>query len=368
MAPPLSAFADINVALTGAAPEVFSFGTPLGVFDHSATANRYDGPYTSVAEAVADGFTSGDEPEVHAWVSAMFPSGANAKKVDQVYIGRIDSEDADLTESLTEIDGALGAANYYGLNVETRAEASILLAAAFAEASSEDAPTLLIAQTADAAVLAGTAGNVALDLQALSYDRTALLYHRFSDSTEGAVPTDGYADAAWLTRCGSFRLDSPNGRGNWKYKTLSGVSHDPLTPAEAAAVWAADANIYGRTKGLSFTSNGRVASGLPIDVVTSLDWLRIRIGEAVLAEFVGADTTVAFTNAGSNQIASVVRRVYEQGLAFGHLSPDVQPSLTMPRIATVSEANKGLRKLTAAGAVVLAGSTEVFEFNLNVTQ
>ena len=58
MSAPITTFVDVTVNLTGAVATAFGFGTPLGVFDHSITANRLDGPFTDLAAVVAAGFTS----------------------------------------------------------------------------------------------------------------------------------------------------------------------------------------------------------------------------------------------------------------------------------------------------------------------
>ena len=46
MSAPINLFVDVTINLTGAVAAKFGFGSPIGVFDHSVTANRIDGPYT----------------------------------------------------------------------------------------------------------------------------------------------------------------------------------------------------------------------------------------------------------------------------------------------------------------------------------
>ena len=366
LGPSLALYVDVNVTLTGATPSKFSFQDMVGVFDHSVTANRVDGPYTSVAAAEGAGFTAAAEPEVHAWMQAVDQENG----IDQFFIGREDAGDADMTATLTAVQAEVGAEAFYGLTVESRVEAEILLAAAFAEASAEETPKLFIAQSSDAAILAGTAGNVALDLQAASYVRTGLIYHRYDDSAGGAVPSDGYADGAWMGRCLGFNLDSANGAGTWKYKTLAGITADPLTDPQVTEIHDANANLYGVTKSLSFTSNGTTAQGRRLDVTTSLDWLRIRLGERILAEFVGEPNKIAFTNEGINRITSAGYEILEQGISNGILSGDADslPVLRPPKASEVSTANKAARTLTIPGNAVLAGAIEMVTFNINVQE
>ena len=68
----ISEFVDVTVALTGALADKFAFGTLIGIFDHSVTANRQDGPFADLLELEAAGFTILVEPEVHAWATAVF--------------------------------------------------------------------------------------------------------------------------------------------------------------------------------------------------------------------------------------------------------------------------------------------------------
>jgi len=358
---PATIFVDVNVTLSGAAADKFSFGTLMGVFDHSATANRSDGPYYSVAEAEADGFTSAAEAEVHAWLQAVF---AQENGVDSVLIGRIDVGDADLTASLNAIEEEAGSDGFYLLNCETRTDSEILLAAAWAETRMK----VYIPQSSDADILTDGAGNIAEDLEALEYNRTALIYHQYDGSGDGDVPSDGYLDGAWSSKGGGLNLDAPNGVGVWAFHGLSGVTYDPLTSAQATKVYSNDANIYGRSKGLSFTSKGTMASGRFIDVTTTIDWLTARQEESILSLFVGVPTKVPFTSSGINQVQAAAQAVLDQGVEFGHLSPDSAPVITTPKIQNVSSADKIARQLTFSASCVLAGGIQKVVFNITVEQ
>lgn len=365
MSAAITEYVDVNVTLTGVAADAFGFGRLMGIFDHSVTANRQDGPYTSLAEAVAAGFTAAAEPEVHAWLTAVF---SQDDAIDSVLIGRQDVGDADWTATLTAVEAA-DPGSWYITTIESRAEADILLAAAFIEATGSGSfPKILIAQSSDAALLAGTAGNVGEDLQAVSYQRTALFYHAFDDAAAGTVPADGYLDGAIASSGGGLDLDGIGGVGTWAYRQLEGVAFDSITELEASTVFGYDANIFGRTKGLNFTSKGTMSGGRFIDVTTSLDWLRLRIEEEILSEFVGAQTKIPFTNAGINRIAAAVQRVYDRGVAFGHLSPDELPTLAVPDVTEVSSADKQNRELTLNGNAVLAGAIHKATININVQQ
>lgn len=270
--------------------------------------------------------------------------------VDPVYDSGTAAGDATWTATMDNIEqwGQLnGSPSWYINNIESRVDTDILLVDAWVSARD----MIFMAQTSDADLLQGTPGNIGLDLQALGTVRTALWYH--ADDAE-------YLDGAIASSGGGLNLDVPGGVGIWAYRQLESVSFDNVTGAQATNIYAADANLYGRNLGLSFTSKGTMAAGEPrfIDVTTSIDWTKKRMQEAVLALFVGTPTKIPYTNAGINTVVGAVQGVLDQGVTFGHFSPDVPPSIVVPDISTISAADKGNRVLTLTATAVLAGAIQ----------
>lgn len=356
----ITEFVDINISLSSAAADAASFGTLMGVFDHSIGSGRQAGPFSSVEEAVSAGFTSVAEPEVNAWVSAVF---SQDDALDAVLIGRQDAGDADWTATMTAIE-AEDPDSWYFTNIESRVEAEIALVAAWIEARQK----IFIAQSSDAAILAGTAGNVALDLQAAGYNRTALIYHSLDDSSAGDAPSHGYLDGAWASSIAGLDLDAPNGVGIAAYRQLDGIPFDDVSSGQASEIYAAGANLFGRNKGLNFTSKGTMASGRFIDVTTSLDWLKARLEEEILSAFVATNTKVPFTNAGINITRAAAQEVFDRGVSFGHLSADQPATISLPDVVTVSNANKANRELVGVANGVLAGAQQKFTLNITIQQ
>ena len=340
----ITEFIDVDVLLTGAAADKFSFGTLMGVFTHAITANRQDGPYFSLAEVVAAGFTQAATPTIYAWASAVF---AQDDGVDQLLIGRIDALDANLTASLDAIEAA-GADTWYISNIESRADADIADLAAWTETRTK----IAIVQSDDLTMTA------ALALQTAGYNRTALIYH--DDDSE-------YLDGAWSSSGGGLNLDAPGGVGIWAYRQLEAVPFDDVTAAEATTIYGADANLFGRNKGLSFTSKGTAASSRFLDVQTSVDWVKARTEEEILSLFVGAPTKVPYTNAGINQVSAAIQNVLNRGVTFGHFSPDFPPTVTAPDVSTISSADKQNRELTLQASAVLAGAIQKVNLTINLT-
>lgn len=85
MPAPITTVVDVSVVVAGASAEKFSFGNLMGVFEHSVTVNRQDGPFADLAALNAAGFTSTAAPAINAWGTAVF---AQDDGVDQLLIGR----------------------------------------------------------------------------------------------------------------------------------------------------------------------------------------------------------------------------------------------------------------------------------------
>ena len=343
----ITEFIDVDVLLSGAAAEKFAFGIPLGVFTFTSiiSADRQFGPYFSIAEVVSDGFSSTAEPAIYAWASAVF---AQDDGVDSLLIGQQTAADAgNYTTTMDAIEAA-GANTWYITNIESRADADIADLAAWTETRSK----LAIVQSDDLTLTA------ALALQTAGYNRTALIYH--DDDTE-------YLDGAWTSSGGGMNLDAPGGVGIWAYRQLEAVPFDDVTAAEAVSIYAADANLFGRNKGLSFTSKGTAASSRFLDVQTSIDWVKARTEEEILSLFVGTPTKVPYTNAGINLVAAAIQNVLNRGVNFGHFSPDVAPTVTAPDISTISSADKINRELTLQATAVLAGAIQKVNLTINLT-
>lgn len=343
----ITEFVDVDVLLQGPPAERFEFGAVLGAFAHTVTANRQDGPYFSIAEVNAAGFTSVATPSINAWASAVFAQQAG---VDSLFIGRIDAGDANLTAALDAIEAA-DPESWYITTIEARDDASIAELGAWTETREK----IAIAQSDDLTLVA------ALALQTAGYNRTALLYK--DDDTD-------WADGAWASVGGGFNLDGPVGVGVWAYKALAGQDFDPVSASQATSIFAANANLYGRNLGLSFTSKGTMASGRFIDVQTSVDWAKRRIEEEVLTLFTQTPTKIPYTDAGIALVANAVQAVLDRGVTNGHFTPDGvngPPSVSIPLRRNISSTLIQTRTLQLTAQATLAGAIQKLELTLNVS-
>jgi hypothetical protein len=160
--------AEVNVA--DGSVSAASFGDLMLVAAHTVNATRINGPYTTLAGLVADGFTLAATPAIHTWATTAF---AQRPKFSRLYIGLRATGDANLVESLDAIEAANPATGYL-FEILTRTTPEIMALATWIEARFKIAKT----QSDDADMLAGTPSTA-----------------QGSELTFGGTPTDGVYSA-----------------------------------------------------------------------------------------------------------------------------------------------------------------------------
>lgn len=244
---------------------------------------------------------------------------------------------------VTALDAvALESDDYYALVLTTKAQASQLAAAAWIEARRK----IFFARSDDTNIKSAVAtSDIAYKLKALNYDRSVVIAHYPS--------TDDFIDAGWL---GKMLPEDP-GSATFKFKTIAGATADNLSTTESNAVKGKNANTYETIGGVSITAEGIVSSGEFIDIIIGIDWLQARIEERVYAKLVQLKK-IPFTDAGAAIIENEIRAQLRQGIAVGLLAASPEFTVTVPKVADISPADKALRYLpgitfnaTLAGAV-----------------
>jgi hypothetical protein len=343
MTVPLSTVVDITINVAGSQGPKFGFGSLLGAFTHSVTANRQDGPYFSIKEVEDAGFTAAAVPALHEWATIAF---TQTRGVDSVIIGRVDAGDANWTATMTAIE-AEDPNSWYWTNIESRADADIAEVAAWVEARFYRYSGQSDDKTGVAMAAAKAAG----------YKRTFLSYHA----------TDGdYLDGGITSIIGGFNLDVPDGVGVAFGKAPIGITPDILTDGESTAIFAENGNVY-TTTNQPFYTKGTNADGSFIDVQTTVDWLDKRIQEAVIAAFVNTPTKIPYTQRGIHTIVTTVLGVLNDGVSFGHFAPNPAPECIEPDILTISAADKENRNLTLTATATLAGAIQKLTITFNLT-
>lgn len=341
----ISDIVNVSITIESSAVSRQGFGTPLLVppTAHAVFGTRtqlYSGS-SILLDMVADGFTDSSEAYLMA-ASALRPN----PRIDALIIGRRDAGDANITAAFNAIR-AEDDESWHAMAWGTRTEADILALAAAVESTGH----IYIASTADAAVLAETAGNVLEDLQTAGYRRTAGWYHNPS--------TEDYLDAAMVARGSVADLDVRGGQITWANKELPGITPDTLTGAQRTYIHSLNGNTYERRAGRNITRNGTSAQGEYIDVQVTVDWLQARMTEDIFAVLAGTATKIPFDQTGIDLIETVVRKRLDIAVQNGHLQ---SYTIEIPRYEDVLDADLAIRTLrNVRFRGILAGAIHTVE-------
>lgn len=235
--------------------------------------------------------------------------------------------------------------DWYALACTDRTKAVVQAIAGWTEAR-----TKIFGTASDEAdiidVAAGTdVTSIAAVLNQLGYVRTFVVYHDDADSD--------YPECAWFGRV----LPTQPGSVTWKFKTLASIAYSDLTTTESNNARNKKANTYEYIGGVGVTREGTMAQGEFIDIIRGIDWLTARIQEFVYALLVNSDK-VPYTDAGIASVEAEVRRALDLGVSNNFIADDPQYTVSVPKAADVSPANKAARLLqdvsfqaTLAGAI-----------------
>lgn len=189
---------------------------------------------------------------------------------------------------------------------------------------------MFVALSADSDIVTAGSSDVASTLKAASNHFAAVLFSR--DTSAGA-------DASLLAR----QLSRDPGSSSFHMKELPGVTADNLTATEFSIARGKNAITYVNTKGLNRTYDGKAASGRFLDITHGAEWLKARIGERCFTVAANAEK-VDYTDGGIAQYEAEIRAQLSEAETKGLLAPGW--TVTVPKVASVSTANKGQRKLT----------------------
>lgn len=309
--------------------------------DGSGTVAEICTGLTTAINASSQAFTATDST---TYVSV---AADNAEEMF-VYSG-YDSDDLRLTD-ITGTNSVLAAdldaieladPQWYCLLLANQPEADIEAAAAWVETKIK----LMLADSADYGCIDGSSTtDLAHDLEASGYARTALMYHLNSGE---------FAGAAWAGKL----LPLDPGSETWAFKSLAGITVNALNATEIANLDAKTCNHYTELAGVSITRKGYSASGEFIDITRFIDWLRARIQERVYSLFVNS-VKIPYTDLGVALVKAEVLAQLREGVNIGGLSADPAPTVSAPRVSEVSSLDKAARLLpdvtftaTLAGAI-----------------
>lgn len=243
--------------------------------------------------------------------------------------------------------------DWYGLVLLYKSSAILLAAAGWIETKKK----LLITASADTKIATeavSTAEDVFEELLDASRARTAPFYHpRLYE----------FPDAAEVARF--FPIDP--GGDNWRLKTLSGVTPQTYTSTQTTNMKAKRANFYYTLGGVNVVGgDGKVSDNEYIDVIRFLDWYEARLSERIVNRLLSANK-IPYTDAGIAVIEGEVRAQNKEGIDAGGISPDPAPTVTVPKAASVSGADKTARLLKNVNTTwTLAGAINSLKVNVQV--
>lgn len=203
----------------------------------------------------------------------------------------------------------------------------------------------------DADVRTNATDDLVSELKAQSLFRTGVFY-------SGTAADRG--DAGFVGKNAPF----DPGSETWALKTISGVTVDAWTDSEKGYLDDKNANYYVQIAGVNVTRNGKVVGGEYIDVIRFIDWLQARMQERIFTALVNS-RKIPFTDAGIAVIESCMREVLEAGIRAGGI---VEYTVTVPRAADISSADKAARNLTGLSfTATLAGAIHAVTITGNVS-
>jgi hypothetical protein len=203
---------------------------------------------------------------------------------------------------------------------------------------------LYLAQSLDATVLTGTAGNDLKVLAAKNNSRTSYVWHQ-SNSELAAVAAMAY----------KFQADPDEVTTAWAYAPLSGISlKDPrITSTEQGNIEGDNGNVV-----LAFGGNAKFGMGITttsrkIDTWVTADWLEARLQEAyiqLLSDFSARNQKIGLNDKDMQVIINTGQGILDDGVRIGHLNEGTT-SISIPARADMTDADvtNRLVRVTASG-------------------
>lgn len=224
--------------------------------------------------------------------------------------------------------------DWYGLLLVCNSAANVTAAATWTEANGK----VFVAQTSDWDVVDPAQTNdIASDLMALTFTRTAGIYHR------GIGRANDWTAAGWMAAC----LSADPGSITWAFKSIAGTTVDSLLAGERSALEAKNWSYYETKGGLNVTFEGRTPSGRFIDVTHFVDWQEATIQLDAWLLIANAPK-LPYTAAGLSAIKGSIENSLSKGKKNPNpgLDPDFQSIVIVPGVseqATVDRANRIVR-------------------------
>lgn len=197
-------------------------------------------------------------------------------------------------------------------------DADHLALAAYSSANWET--SLYFGSTSSAAVVAGTSGNIALQLKALN-DKAFLTYN--TTQTADEFPNNVYAAAACMGVAMGHNTGAPSSAFTLNLKLLTGVAPEPLTQTQFNALIAARCNSCVTIGAFSgYISNGILSSGDFFDQILDRAML-VNMIQTNLMNLLVSVPKIPQTDAGEQQLIAQVNQACDAMATIGYIGPGV---------------------------------------------
>jgi Protein of unknown function (DUF3383) len=220
-----------------------------------------------------------------------------------------------LGESLTQAVVACRAASgaWYGLTVNAPVDADNLALAQFADPLWQT--TRYYPFSSDTTIPAGTANNLALQLQELELR----VLGQYATTQNGLFPNNVYASVALMGLEMGLNTGLANSFFTVAHKQLIGIAPEPLTQTQYANIKAAGFNVYGNFQNIQLEEPGFMSNGAP-----SYLWLNLAMYVAQLQSQEMAvlqdNPAVSQTNAGEQLLLHAANNAGSFMAAIGFLA------------------------------------------------
>lgn len=217
---------------------------------------------------------------------------------------------------------------WIALTASSHADADILALAEAIEAREK----IYVASTSSAAVKTNSTTDIASQLKALGYQKTALIWKADADTN--------YPECGWV----ASQIQPTPGSNTWAYKSITGAAVDKLSGTETTNLVAKNVSTYEYIGGVNSTTGAKMAGGEFIDIMLGVLWLTARMRERIWFRLANTPK-IAYTNAGIAIIEAEVRAQLQEGIRNNFLSDSPAPVIYTPDALSVDPNLRATRTL-----------------------
>ena len=189
----------------------------------------------------------------------------------------------------------------------------------------------------DAAIPAGTGGNLALQMQTLKY-KALMLY---SETQSALYPNNAYADVAAMGVAMGLNTGLANSFFTLAHKTLEGIATEPLTQTQFTNIVNQGFNVYANFSPYEFLEYGRCPDGNPFYLYLFVALLVANLQYNVMNDL-QASNAIAQDNAGQTQLLHDANQAGDLLVSIGFIAPGTWQGKTLTVGSTTLEAGDAL--------------------------